>query len=89
MSRREPYRQHLPALDLSIERFTEAVPHDGRWYLLRAGDELGSFRTLNEAKRAWADVLDQAGWKPPERQVNAQQAMKREAAERWSRNRAG
>lgn len=89
MKRREPYRQHLPALDLSIERFTGAVPHDGRWYLRRGGEEIGSFRTLKEAQLAWADLVDHAGWTPPERRVDAQQAMSREAAERWARNRGG
>ena len=85
----EPYRQTLPALKLSIERHTDAVPHDGRWYLLRDGAELGSYRSLKAAQEAWREVVAQSDWKPPPREVDTEEVRRREQMERWARNRAG
>lgn len=87
--KRDPYRQTLPDLELSLERFTENVPSDGGWYLLRAGQQLGRFRSRKEAMEAWRGVLDEAGWQAPERPSASSDALMREASERWSRNRAG
>jgi len=86
---RESYRQVLPALELSIERFTDAVPDDGAWYLLRAGEELGRYRSLKAAQEGWREVLYEASWRPPESQVDTAEVRRREQMERWARNRAG
>jgi hypothetical protein len=85
---REPYRQVLPDLELSIERYTEAVPHDGGWYLLR-GEQMTRFRSLKAAQEAWREVLSDSGWQPPQRAVDVKEVRRREQLERWSRNRAG
>lgn len=87
--RLEPYRQFLPDLDLSIERYTDAVPGDGGWYLLRTGKQLGRFRSLKAAQEAWAGVVHEAGWTPPGREVDPAEVRRREQKERWARNRAG
>jgi hypothetical protein len=84
-----PYRQHLPDLDLSIERQTDAVPDDGAWYLLREGEQLGRYRSLKAAQAAWREVLQDSGWKPRVRQVDPSDVRRREQKERWARNRAG
>lgn len=60
----ESYRQYLPALDLSIERHTNAVPSDGWWYLLRAEETLGRYKTRKAAQDAWATVVAESGWQP-------------------------
>ena len=86
---REPYRQVLPDLALSIERYTPDVPDDGGWYLLRAGEQLGRYKTLKAAQVAWKGVVQETGWTPRERQVDAHQIRRREQMERWSRNRGG
>ncbi len=86
---REPYRQVLPDLDLSIERFTENVPDDGQWYLLKGGEELGRFRSLKAAQEAWREIVRTSGWKPAPNEVDADEVRRREQTERWSRNRAG
>jgi hypothetical protein len=86
---REPYRQVLPELDLSIERFTENVAMDGQWYLLRAGKELGRFRSLKAAQAAWREIVRETGWKPKPQDVNPDEVRRREQVERWSRNRGG
>jgi hypothetical protein len=83
------YRQHLPDLDLSIERYTDAVPSDGAWYLLRGGEQLGRYRSLKAAQEAWKHVLRESGWTPKAREVDAAAARRREQKERWARNRAG
>jgi len=84
-----PYRQELPALELSLERGTEHVPDDGAWYLLRAGQQIGRFRSLSAAREAWQDIVDESGWQPPPRDVDHKAALAREQKERWARNRAG
>lgn len=86
---REPYRQSLPDLELSIERYTEAVPRDGGWYLLRGGEQLGRYRSLKAAQQAWREIVQESGWKPERREVDPSRVRHRERMERWSRNRAG
>jgi hypothetical protein len=86
---REPYHQHLPALELSIERATESVPDDGAFYLRRAGETIGRFRSLKAAQEAWREVVSTSGWQPGPRDTDPAEAIRRERAERWSRNRAG
>jgi hypothetical protein len=83
------YRQHLPDLDLSIERYTDAVPHDGAWYLLRGGERLGRVRSLKAARDAWNEIVEQSGWSPSNLPVDTDAALRREQKERWARNRAG
>ena len=84
-----PYRQHLPDLDLSIERQTDAVPHDGAWYLLRDGEQLGRYRSLKAAQAAWKEVVRASGWAPQAREIDREEVLRRERKERWARNRAG
>lgn len=86
---REPYRQVLPDLALSIERFTDNVPADGYWYLLRAGEQIGRHRSLKAARAAWKTVVSESGWTPERRELDPAQIRRREQMERWSRNRAG
>lgn len=84
-----PYRQVLAPLQLSIERGTETVPDDGAWYLLQAGEQLGRFRSLKQAKAEWDRIVAESGWTPPTRTVDPRVALEREQGERWSRNRGG
>jgi hypothetical protein len=85
----EAYRQYLPDQDLSIERFTDAVPDDGGWYLIRSGERLGRFQSLTAAQKAWKDVLRETGWEPPRHRIDPVAVRRREQMERWARNRAG
>jgi hypothetical protein len=86
---REPYRQVLPDLELSIERFTESVPADGQWHVLKGGKEVGRFRSLNAAQNAWRQIVRDSGWKPRPHNVDPDDVRRREQIERWSRNRGG
>jgi hypothetical protein len=85
----QEYRQYLPDLDLALERGTNRVPSDGRWYLLKGDEIVGRFRKKADAQFAWRDELQRRGWKPPTASVDPKTALKREAQERWARNRAG
>jgi hypothetical protein len=75
---RESYRQHLPALDLSIERYTDAVLADGWYYLLRSGQELGRFKSLNAAREAWTEFVKASGWEPETREMDPKELLLRE-----------
>jgi hypothetical protein len=86
---REPYRQVLPELELSIERLTESVPPDGYWYVLKAGERVGRFRSLKAAQAVWRDIVRESGWVPKPPEVDFADVRRREQIERWSRNRAG
>jgi hypothetical protein len=86
---RDPYRQVLPDLQLSIERYTSDVPADGGWYLIRAGAHIGRFRSLKAAQEAWRAVVSESGWTPQRKPIDAANVRRREQMERWSRNRAG
>jgi hypothetical protein len=84
-----PYRQSISELGLSIERATATVPDDGAYHLRRKGETLGRFRSLKAAQAAWADAVRELDWKPTRSDNDATIALRREKAERWSRNRAG
>lgn len=86
---RAPYRQTLPALTLSIERYTRHVPNDGAWYLLKGGHKIGRFRSLKAAKQAWDAEVASSKWSPAERPLDANEVLARERGDRWSRNRGG
>jgi hypothetical protein len=87
--KRAPYRQALSALELSIERYTPDVPDDGAWYLLRAGQQIGRFRSLKAARETWNAEIAASGWTPTKRRIDPDEALARERGERWSRNRGG
>lgn len=86
---KNPYRQTQPAVGLSLERFTDAVPTDGAYYLLLNGEIVGRYRSLKAAKTAWNHALDTSGWTPPKSELNPHDIQMRERRERWARNRAG
>lgn len=70
MGHPDAYVQLLPALGLSIERYTERVPGDGGWYLMHGGELLGRFRNLKQAQSAYADAIATTGWTPPKREAD-------------------
>jgi hypothetical protein len=81
----DSYRQYLPALELSIERHTNAVPNDGWWYLLRAGETLGRFKTRKAAQEAWGSIVAESGWQPEKPEARSTEEML--SAERAARDR--
>jgi hypothetical protein len=83
------YRQQLPALGLSLEHGTESTPDGRGWFLFRDGELLGRYASKASAQEAWKALLKELGWQPRKVQVDASEALRRAAVERWARNRAG
>ncbi len=61
----ERYKQSIPAIQLSIQRGTEAVPADGHYYVLLGGEVRGRFRTLRQAQALYKTLLGESGYEPP------------------------
>ena len=59
------YRQGLPGIDLYIERGTDRVPADGRFYIVLRGETVGSFRSLRAALRRYREQQGLLGYAPP------------------------
>ena len=62
----ETYSRSHPC-GVSLERGTTGVPWDGRWYVLRNGTIVSSFRGLTAAQSAYAKEVSASGWIPPDR----------------------
>lgn len=62
------FRVEFPALGLSLERATEAVPQDGMYHLLMQGKVVESFAKERPAIRAYEDLrqrlIQETGWTP-------------------------
>jgi hypothetical protein len=89
MPTRREYKQQLPAIGLSLERYTTSVPQDGAYYLVQHGQQLGRYRSLKAAKVAWDEAVGASGWTPTRRALDVADVALRERRERWARNRAG
>lgn len=61
----ESYRQSIPAIELSLECHTRAVPQDGYYYVLMKGQIEGRFRTMKQALTKYRELLDASGYAPP------------------------
>jgi hypothetical protein len=60
----ESYRQAIPDLNLSIEKATDKVPDDGKYYVLQNGKVLGAFRNLKQAQVLYRKIVQESGYKP-------------------------
>lgn len=60
------YKRELTEVGLSIERATENVPNDGRFYLVWRGKIIGDFSTEKLALRRYKEILAEVGFKPQE-----------------------
>jgi hypothetical protein len=83
------YKQELPDLALSLERFTSSVPGDGAYYIRLNQEVIGRYRSLKAAQAAWRDIISKSDWSPTPRPIDPDDVRRREQIERWSRNRAG
>jgi hypothetical protein len=59
------YRQAVPAIQLSLERLTAAVPDDGYYYVLKDGKVEGRFRSLKRAQARYKELLAASDYEPP------------------------
>ena len=58
------YRHYIPALDLSIERYTNRVPNDGRYHIVYKGNTVDSFRSKKIAEQRFYQLVEESGYKP-------------------------
>ncbi len=52
------YRRALPGLGLSVERATNAVPDDGQFHVVRAGEIVFSSKSERRALAKYAELRD-------------------------------
>lgn len=60
----ESYKHYIPKAGLSVERHTEAVPNDGKYYLLRDGEIVHAFRSLKQAEQRFREMLEGLDYSP-------------------------
>lgn len=53
------YKQSVPALGLSIQRGTSAVPADGYYYVLLHGEIAGRYRGLRQATARYQALIEE------------------------------
>ena len=58
------YRHFIPELGLSVERNTASVPKDGKFYILRGGEVIDSFRAIGKAEARFRQLVKESGYKP-------------------------
>jgi hypothetical protein len=51
------YRHTVPNLDLSVERHTVNVPHDGLFHVIHKGQTLGGYESMSEAEQRFGEVV--------------------------------
>jgi hypothetical protein len=59
-----PYRHFIPKLDLSIERNTDQVPNDGKFYIVHQGHVMDGFRSIKKAEERFRQLVKESGYKP-------------------------
>ena len=58
------YKHYIPALDLSIERYTNRVPNDGKYHVVYRRNIVGSFRSRKQAEEKFYQIVKESGYKP-------------------------
>lgn len=86
----DPYTRTHPS-GISVRHATDDLPSDGLWRLFKDGTEIGNYRSLGAAMRAYRVAVDASGWIPEVREkprVDVAELAAQEAAARaeefWS-----
>jgi len=58
------YKHYIPEIKLSIEKNTENVPDDGRFYVIKDGNIIQSFRSKKHAEERFKQLVKESGFKP-------------------------
>lgn len=53
------YRQVNPRASISIERNTSRVPPDSKYYIIKDGEVIASFRSLKKAQSCYQQLVDE------------------------------
>ena len=54
----------IPDVQLSIEKDTDAVPNDGKYYVVHEGEVKGTFRSMKPAQKLFGDLVREIGYTP-------------------------
>jgi hypothetical protein len=83
-------------VDVSVQRHTDKVPSDGRYYLIKEGEVVKSFRVKGHAIKAFRALLEELGYEPPSKneKVDSEEILRAEiddiefyrSATYWSRS---
>lgn len=60
----ESYKHFVPHAGLSIERYTDAVPKDGKYYLIRNGEITHVFKSRKLAEQRFREMLKEMDYTP-------------------------
>lgn len=58
------YKHFISKIDLSIEKNTGNVPHDGKFHIVKEGGVIHSFRNRKLAEEKFKQLLTESGFKP-------------------------
>ena len=58
------YRQVIPDVQLSIEKDTETVPKDGKYYVVHKGEIKGAYKSMKSAQRLFSELVKEIGYTP-------------------------
>ena len=58
------YKQSIPPIGLSLERYTKAVPGDGYYYVVLRGEVKGRFRQRAAALELYRSILRESAYTP-------------------------
>lgn len=74
------FRQSVPSVGLSIERGTNAVPRDGRYYVLLAGEQMLAATSKQQAMAEYRKLRDSLVT-PNASAIDVKEALGRQVAE--------
>ena len=60
----ETYKHYIPEIKLSIERNTGNVPKDGKFYVVKEGEIVKSFKSRKIAEELFQKLVSESGFKP-------------------------
>ena len=63
----EYYKQTIEGFDLSLERGTDTVPKDGKFYILYKKSIVFSSKSLPETRKRFKQILLELGYNPKKR----------------------
>ena len=58
------FRQVIPDVQLSVEKDTDAVPKDGKYYVVYKGEIKGAFRSIKPAQQMFSEFVKEIGYTP-------------------------
>lgn len=76
------YKRYIPNIHLSIEKSTDNVPDDGKYYILKDSEIIFNSRSLKKADEYFNELVKKSGFKPNKNVIN-KQSPSQESIERY------